>query len=785
MGWSQSPPYFCCFTETCTDIANATIASQSVLPPHPVEDQITPLPQPEQQVRHPAYHPGHAKLPSCPLAHVDIYIDDFLLAAQCSRTQHTLRAALHAISTVFIDDPNSPRRTVVSASKLAKGDATWSTKKRILGWDIDTSSLTIHVPEHRLQHLQAILAPLLHQTRVSRKKWQVLLGELRSMVPAIHSVKYHFSILQEALTDQRGQRIRLSKLVRTVLADWLNVTSALAATPAPITMLVPTAPMAIGATDACIDGMGGGFWLSTDLHQATFRPTIWRAPFPAPIQRQLVSFANLTGDVSNSDLELAGYLLGHTVLPTCGDQPTTVLCATDNTPTQAWVTRGSPTSTQAKAFLLHTLGCICRARNMSTVACFIPGLSNSLADFCSCAWHLSDNQLLAAVNCRFPVQPSWTLAHPEKDQLLKTISVLSRKLPLEASPPCAPTAPTQAGLSGNRSASPLLKTQPWLTLQTPSHSCGYSPTATELAPWLPPVLASALAQWRTPFEPWGRRSPHWAALAHACNRPEDWICAYTDFSKLTQRKMTHPHGSSQYHSPSSRMLSPSVSCNAPANISPSPTCSSLASSFCCARGNTQPVPTQIPRHSDFRTSTSTATNNALIMQQLPSITYKQQQRWPWSLPIKKTGSEVNSWGSDNRATRPCAQSSPSSTARYTSASTEPRPPHTSTNILMASVGPPSMLPVSPPLCAAQAIGNNFGIAPEDISARSLRSSGAMALLCATVDTDVIRLLGRWRSDEMMRYLHVQALPILAPLATQMVTHSAFTLLPHPPVQPLP
>jgi hypothetical protein len=78
------------------------------------------------------------------------------------------------------------------------------------------------------------------------------------MVPAIHSVKYHFSILQEALTDQRGQRIRLSKLVRTVLADWLNVTSALAATPAPITMLVPTAPMAIGATDACIDGMGGG-----------------------------------------------------------------------------------------------------------------------------------------------------------------------------------------------------------------------------------------------------------------------------------------------------------------------------------------------------------------------------------------------------------------------------------------------------------------------------------------------------------------------------------------------
>jgi len=84
--------------------------------------------------------------------------------------------------------------------------------------------------------------------------------------------------------------------------------------------------------------------------------------------------------------------------------------------------------------------------------------------------------------------------------------------------------------------------------------------------------------------------------------------------------------------------------------------------------------------------------------------------------------------------------------------------------------------------AAQALGDTFGIAPEDISARSLRSSGAMSLLCAAVDTDVIRLLGRWRSDEMMRYLHVQALPILAPLATQMVTHGAFTLLPRPPAQ---
>jgi hypothetical protein len=83
--------------------------------------------------------------------------------------------------------------------------------------------------------------------------------------------------------------------------------------------------------------------------------------------------------------------------------------------------------------------------------------------------------------------------------------------------------------------------------------------------------------------------------------------------------------------------------------------------------------------------------------------------------------------------------------------------------------------------ATTVLGQAVGITPADISVRSLRSSGAMALLCAEVDTDRIRLLGRWRSDEMLRYLHVQALPIVAPLANLMVQHGYYTLLPNQPI----
>jgi hypothetical protein len=62
------------------------------------------------------------------------------------------------------------------------------------------------------------------------------------------------------------------------------------------------------------------------------------------------------------------------------------------------------------------------------------------------------------------------------------------------------------------------------------------------------------------------------------------------------------------------------------------------------------------------------------------------------------------------------------------------------------------------------LGPTYGIQPSDISIRSLRSSGTMALLCAKVDTDMIRLLRRWRSDEILRCLHVQFFPLLPPLA---------------------
>ena len=70
-----------------------------------------------------------------------------------------------------------------------------------------------------------------------------------------------------------------------------------------------------------------------------------------------------------------------------------------------------------------------------------------------------------------------------------------------------------------------------------------------------------------------------------------------------------------------------------------------------------------------------------------------------------------------------------------------------------------------------------GLEPSDVSARSLRATGAMALVCAGIDVDHLRLIGRWRSDEVFTYLHVQAEPIYRDLSARMLQGGEYNFAP--------
>ena len=74
------------------------------------------------------------------------------------------------------------------------------------------------------------------------------------------------------------------------------------------------------------------------------------------------------------------------------------------------------------------------------------------------------------------------------------------------------------------------------------------------------------------------------------------------------------------------------------------------------------------------------------------------------------------------------------------------------------------------------LGPSLGFLPTDVTARCLRAAGANALLCSQVDTDIIHLLGRWKSDEMLRYLHLQAAPLMRDFSRRMLAGGNFTMI---------
>ena len=83
-------------------------------------------------------------------------------------------------------------------------------------------------------------------------------------------------------------------------------------------------------------------------------------------------------------------------------------------------------------------------------------------------------------------------------------------------------------------------------------------------------------------------------------------------------------------------------------------------------------------------------------------------------------------------------------------------------------------------------GARYGLTPNQISVGSFRTTGAMALFNAGVDSTRIRLIGRWNSWAMLRYLHVQSNTTMAGFARQMLSggsHSSFVDNPPPDREP--
>jgi hypothetical protein len=343
MGWTDSPPFFCLFTETICDLANEELRKNVRHPEHPLEKiagttdfedcpQAGPVVEEAQDVtmtspedtkldvaktipadtsrdvtktppadttKNP--HLGNiprshrANLRTKPTAYLDVFVDDFCGEGQDSRMnplQNQRRALFHTVDKIFRPNDsrdNPSRKEPISISKLQKGDAAFHNKKRFLGWDFEGSNRQLLVAPHRrdkaLQHIDELLA----KKTSNRKEWERLLGELRSLVPGIAGSKGQFSVMQEGISKGRN-RVKVRGKVR----HQLNTMHALVSSstrPSSMYELVPGQPPYTGATDAAKAGMGGVWFIDGEA-------LLWQTPFPLEVQEKLVSYKNPAGSTA-------------------------------------------------------------------------------------------------------------------------------------------------------------------------------------------------------------------------------------------------------------------------------------------------------------------------------------------------------------------------------------------------------------------------------------------------------------------------------------------------------
>jgi hypothetical protein len=275
MGWTKSPPCFCAATETVTDVANRRALNNWKPSPHRLDEAADSVPDDAEPLL--SSTSGQAAtttdvpdtMPNRDfkkrlLNRFDVFVDDLIGMGQGNQQQLTnlRRILLHTLDEVFRPleaDDSASRKEPASVKKLLQGDACWTTRKVILGWLVDTLKMTIELPPHRVERLSEILASMPRsQKRVSVKKWQQVIGELRSMSIAIPGSRGLFSLLHEALRHQEpGARIRLSRGVHDCLDDFRWTSNDLAARPTRLYEIVPqTHPELLGAQDACGHGMG-------------------------------------------------------------------------------------------------------------------------------------------------------------------------------------------------------------------------------------------------------------------------------------------------------------------------------------------------------------------------------------------------------------------------------------------------------------------------------------------------------------------------------------------------
>ena len=144
---------------------------------------------------------------------------------------------------------------------------------------------------------------------------------------------------------------------------------------------------------------------------------------------------------------------------------------------------------------------------------YIPGPINSMADDCSRLWHLTDSQLLAHFNSKYPQNQPWKLVHLRPEMLSSVTSALQKQRQTPVLFLNDPKRKTIIGKCGKATALTSKWTHTYAKSRTSYLSSKYSPPDYEEETIAEATNLSDLNKWRTTYALSVRKSPAWGPVA--------------------------------------------------------------------------------------------------------------------------------------------------------------------------------------------------------------------------------------------------------------------------------
>ena len=433
MGWVESPPYFCAATETARDIA-ATYCDTPVgsLPPH-------------KFVKHVRGDAAFAALPASAGTNstcrycLEVYVDDFMsivIPTSRDHLDHVATAVMTGIHDVFpanINDGDDP----ISEKKLLKGDGQYSLMKTLLGFDFDGNRKTLWLEEEKRAKLLTILHQWLCATSrehgIPFNKFESVVTKLRHPFTALPGGRGLLSPCNRVLKLRPPVvYFHRNEPLRSAISNCRTLLRESTTRPTRCRELVAGWPDYVGVVDASSHGIGGV--IIGELSECL--PTVFRLQWPPDVTASVISDSNPKGNLTNSDLELAGLVILWLMMEhVCGPlAEKKVAIFSNNSPTVSWVQRMACRSSLVAEQLIRVLALRFNIHKVCPITTLhIAGDQNAMTDIPSRSfgskpkWHFhTDLDLLTFFNNNFPLpqKNSWTVCQPTSAIAMRVISVL-------------------------------------------------------------------------------------------------------------------------------------------------------------------------------------------------------------------------------------------------------------------------------------------------------------------------------------------------------------------------